>query len=340
MRILLLICLLLTAFFGHTFSIKQDYPKEYIVKQDDTLWNIASQYLDKPWEWHDLMNAPHVKNPERLYPGAVLALNYHKKRPYIRVVSNGFVKLSPHMRPMPDDQAIPAIPLSAIKPFLNGSLVMDVDLLDNAPYVVAMKGERLVGSQGDEVYVKNLHLLPGKPQGATISYNIYRPGKPYIEKPTGRFLGYKAILVGQAELVQGGQPASILITEVIDSIHKQDRVMYNDYPEYPLSFEPKLPEKLVRGTIIDLANDFTQGGAGMVVVINRGKDAGLVPGDVLAIYSKRRAVCDYKCPENPVMLPRERLGELMIFKTFCKTSFGLVMRSIRTITVADKVINP
>ncbi|MGL5741772.1 MAG: LysM peptidoglycan-binding domain-containing protein [Legionella sp.] len=124
-----------------------------MVQRGDTLWSISSRYLHNPWEWKELWHVnPKIKNPNRLYPGAVLVLDYYENKPSLKVLSNGTVKLSPNARPLPWDEAVPAIPLSDIKAFLNESLVLDVDVLSRAPYIVAFVGELMMGGQGDDAY--------------------------------------------------------------------------------------------------------------------------------------------------------------------------------------------
>ncbi|MCE3045337.1 MULTISPECIES: LysM peptidoglycan-binding domain-containing protein [Legionella] len=341
MRHLFVIIGLLISFATQAVSILEDSPRRYVVQPGDTLWSIACKYLANPWEWKTLWHAnPRIKNPNRLYPGAIIELRYAHNQPYLKVLSNGTIKLSPNIRPRPLEEAIPPIPLMVIKPFLNSSLVMDEDRLRKAPYIVAFMGEHMLGGQGDEVYVKNLHPDCKMPRGATISYAVYRPNCPYMEPETNRLLGYKATLVGYAELVRGGEPATILLTEITEGVRLKDRVMLNDFPEFNLYFEPKTPNSPVCGSIIDLPGDYTQGAVGLVAVIDRGQDAGLEPGDVLGIYSERKLVADPLDTANPILLPRERVGEVMIFRTFSKTSFGLVVRSIRAIHLGDKVTNP
>lgn len=329
----------------HVTSLRSDYPRQYTVQPGDTLWSIASQYLHRPWEWKALWHAnPRIKNPNLLYPGAVLELNFYHSQPYIRVLSNGTIKLSPHVRPMPSDAAIPPIPLMEVKPFLNASLVMDKNLLQQAPYIVAFTGEHMLGGQGDEVYVKSLHPSHKMPSGATISYAIYRPECPYVEPVTQRHLGFKATLVGYGELVRGGEPATLLLTEITEGVKIRDRVMLNDFPEFKLNFLPKTPNYPVHGEIIDLPGGMpdgsTQGAVGLVAVIDRGDDAGLESGDVLAIYTEHRLIRDPINHQEDILLPRERVGEMMIFRTFSKTSFALVVRSTRAIHLLDKVTNP
>ncbi len=341
MRFLSLLFCLLVAMCTHALTLRSDSPSRYVVQQGDTLWDIANRYLEHPWEWQLLWQAnPHIKNPNHLYPGAVIELCYEHERPYIRVLSNGTIKLSPSIHTVDKGTAIPPIPLSDIKPFLDSSLVLDRDALADAPYIIAFTTEHLLGGQGDEVYVKNLCPRQNLPPGASISYGIYRPSGEYYNPFTKAFLGFKASLIGYAELVRIGDPATIVLTDILQGVKLMDRVMPNTHPGFDLDFMPKTPSVPVRGVIIDLPGDYTQGAEGLVVVLDRGKDYGLQPGDVLAVYTSAKRMRDLECPYGCVRLPRERIGEVMVFRTFSHTSFALVVRAIRAIKIMDKVTNP
>lgn len=342
--VLLFFCFLLSP-INHALSLKSDSPSRYVVQQGDSLWSISSRYLKNPWEWSALWRAnPSIKNPNHLYPGAILVLDYYQNTPYIKVLSNGTIKLSPNSRPTPLAEEVPPIPLGEIKPFLNESLVLDEDVLSHAPYVVAYVGEHMVGGQGDEVYVKGLHSSKELPQGGTIAYSIFRGGKNYIDPLSNKLLGYKATLVGYGELIAGGEPATLLLTSIIAGIQKEDKVLINNSPEFDISFEPATPSANVSGYIIDMPDGMPSGisqtAIGGVAVISIGAESGLKSGDVLGIYKKERMVKDPKNRLIPITLPPERIGEMMVFRAFTKTSFALIIRAIRPVYLLDLVTNP
>lgn len=337
--------LLFCSTLNHALTLKSDYPPKYVVQKGDCLWSIASRYLKNPWEWKALWHAnPNIKKPERLYPGAVLVLDYYQSNPYIRLLSNGTIKLSPSMRPYAIEQAIPPIPLDEIKPFLNESLVLDEDVLSHAPYILAFMGEHMLGGQGDQVYVKGLHPTLKIPPGETIAYSIFRGYKDYVDPVTGELLGFKANLVGYGELVAGGEPAIMLLTNINTGIKKRDKVLINNSPELSMYFEPQTPSTPIFGTIIEMPDAMptgnTQSALGGVVVINLGARSGIKAGDVLAIYGKTRVVPDPENPLVPVELSRERVGEAMVFRAFTKTCFALIIRSTDAIHILDTVTNP
>lgn len=340
MRYLLFLIIFILSTANYALTLLPSAPARYVVKSGDTLWDIANRYLTYPWEWQVLWHAnPKIKNPNRLYPGAILELHSIQHNSYIKVLSNGTIKLSPYIRPMPLEDAVPPLSLHDIKPFLDASLVLDRDTLTHAPYIVAFMNEHLLGVQGDEVYVKDL-CPPIPPPGKTHSYGIYRPCGVYTDPVTKCSLGYKASLVGYGELIRRGDPATIQVTDLMQGgIKLQDRVMPNNHPEFNFYFEPKAPSKPLKGLIIDLPGDYTQGAVGLVVVLNLGKNSGAQEGDVLAVFSPPKDIRTPRC-RNCVTLPAERIGEVMIFRTFSRTSFALAVRSIRAIRINDVVVNP
>lgn len=345
MRLLLLLFCCILSPITYSLSLRADSPAEYVVQPGDTLWTISSRYLKNPWEWKELWHAnPNIKNPNHLYPGAVLVLEKHNGTPYIRVLHNGTIKLSPHARPTSLSEIVPPIPLEAIKPFLNESLILDEDVLGRAPYVVAYVGEHMLGDSGVEVYVKGLHPSLELPVGGTIAYSIFREAKHLVNPVNKEILGFQATLVGYGELVKGGDPATVLLTSIKQGIKKNDKVLINDSPEFDASFEPGTPTSQVSGFIIEMPDYMplgnSQSAIGGVIVVSIGATAGLKAGDVLGIYKKSRITPD---PHNrliPIRLPPERIGEAMVFRAFTKTSFALIVRSTRPVYLKDIVTNP
>ena len=87
-----------------------------------------------------------------------------------------------------------------------------------------------------------------------------------------------------------------------------------------------------------------------VVVIDRGARDGLAAGNVLAVYKAGEVVRDNekngflqgttKFFAPKVRLPDERSGTFMVFKTFDRISYGLIMEAQNIIRVGDRVENP
>jgi hypothetical protein len=124
-------------------------------------------------------------------------------------------------------------------------------------------------------------------------------------------------------------------------------------------FTPHAPNAEIGGQIISVHDGHTQLGQYYVVTLNRGSSDGLEPGHVLDIHRPGRLTADprpiYKrdgVPHgpgggfnnvtggDPIPLPDEISGQLMIFKTYDRISYGLVMTSIRHINIGDLIRNP
>ena len=75
------------------------------------------------------------------------------------------------------------------------------------------------------------------------------------------------------------------------------------------------------------------------MTINKGTRDGLAEGHVLAIYKTGETVRDVVAGDR-VKIPDERSGLLMVFRTYDKLSYGLVLMANRQLSVNDKVKNP
>jgi nucleoid-associated protein YgaU len=102
---------------------------------------------------------------------------------------------------------------------------------------------------------------------------------------------------------------------------------------------PSAPTTEIRGLILDVPRGVSQIGQFDVVTLNKGKRDGLVEGNVLAVYKTGETVRDRVTGEQ-VKIPDERAGLLMVFHTYEKLSYGLVLQATRQLETMDKIRNP
>ena len=79
------------------------------------------------------------------------------------------------------------------------------------------------------------------------------------------------------------------------------------------------------------------------MVLNRGEEQGLERGHVLSVLRKGVNMVDPESdPKKPVniQLPDEPVGLVMVFKTFPKLSYALVMQASQPIHTEDVVRTP
>ncbi len=334
---LIIAALLAGAAVASSVALRPNHPQRYVVVKGDTLWDIAAKFLKNPWQWPNIWYVnPQIKNPHLIYPGDTLTLVWVDGKPQIRVKrGRPTVKLSPRARPIPLDKAIPTIPLSAIGPFLNRTRIVSKEELARAPYIVSNADHRVIAGANDRIYVRGIK----RPQG---QYAVVRQGSAYIDPVTKEVLGYEATYVGTASLQRPGDPATLRLLDTTRETLMGDRLLESTGKEFNPTFLPHAPKRKVNGQIISVLDGVSQIGQHQVVVINRGRREGMQVGHVLAVYQKGEVIADQVTPDrkDTVKLPDERAGLIMVFRTFDKVSYALVMRATRAMHVLDYVRNP
>jgi hypothetical protein len=318
--------------------LNPEHPDRYVVVKGDTLWDISAMFLRDPWLWPEVWYVnPQIENPHLIYPGDILTLVYVDGKPQLRM-SRGYptVDLSPQIRVESLDNAIPTIPLDAIRPFLTRAIVVSADDLDSDPYVVASAGEHVVTGVSDRVYVRGI-----EDKNETI-FDIYHPGGPYIDPDTDELLGYEALYVGTGPVEQFGDPTTVYLAETTREIRVGDRLQPADESNPVTHFQPHAPNTDLEGRIISVIDGVTQIGQFNVVAIDLGTREGVEVGHVLRIFQDGAYIKDSISGKrnDTVKLPDEDAGLIMVFRTFEKVSFGLVMKATSAIHINDFVRTP
>ena len=328
-------------------DVKPDHPVRYTVRRGDTLWDIASRFLKDPWVWPEIWSVnPQIDNPHLIYPGDIITLAFVGgeprlvvQRPGAEPVDGNYEKLEPQVRERPLEEAIPAIPADTVRQFLNRPRVVSQEQLDRSPYVLGNYEGRLISAAGHDVFARGFG--PAGPDADR--YNVYRPGSPLHDPATGEVLGYEAIYVGKAALKVTGDPARLQLTESTREIFSGDRLMPADRQVSRSSYVPQLPDERVDVQIIQLFDAISQVGSNQVVVINHGARDGAEVSDILAVQQSGGTVRDPYAEEGrteEVQLPPQRVGTLMIFRTFERVSYGLILDATQAIQLHDQVTNP
>ena len=133
--------------------------------------------------------------------------------------------------------------------------------------------------------------------------------------------------------------ATLGTTYAEGEIRVKDRLLNRENHLLPSIFHPRAPEAKVDAVVISVEGGVRNAGALDVVAINRGDRDGLQAGDTLAIFKRGELVKD-QVVKRPVRLPDERIGLLMVFRTYQKMSFGLVLVADRQLDLGDLARNP
>jgi LysM repeat protein len=330
--------------------VNPNAPKSYTVKRGDTLWGIASTFLRDPWLWPEVWYInPQVANPHLIYPGDTLALAFGRDgKPIIRLEQGGAARLDPRLRSSPLDGAIPTIPYSAISAFLSRPSVLTNEQIREAPHIVAFRDEHVIAGTGHEVYIADLKATPNS------RFSVVHVGDELRDPDDNKVVGYQGIYTATALVSQPGSPTKALLIDTSRETVQGDKVLAADL-DVPLNFMLRAPRNDVHGRIISVIDGTQAIGQYQIVVINRGKRHGIDAGHVLAVdqagavvhdvYGKQSGFVHYLGGAGTsfspkVKLPDERAGTLLIFKSFDRISYGLVVGAANIIHVHDVVHNP
>jgi hypothetical protein len=252
------------------------------------------------------------------------------------VNSNAERVLYPHMRAEDTSSAIDMIPYEAIAPYLSSPKVVTKDELENAPYIIDFSGEHLIAGAGTKVYVRSI-LKPDY-----LAYTTYRPGETFQDPDTDEILGYEAIYIADNVILNLSDPATLRIINADREVRRGDRLMPTSEDTSTFNFFPTPPNKQINGTIISVLNGVQELGQYDVVALNKGEKDGLKKGHILTIIQKGKLIPDpFHINKNElVKLPDEEAGIVLVFRTFERVSYALIMTASRNISVFDLVQTP
>ena len=321
-------------------TLKPDAPQRYVVQKGDTLWGISERFTSDPWQWPEIWyQNDQIKDPHLIFPGDIIGLVEVNGETRLTVMRRGqdsrTVKLTPTARIEPIESAIPAIPMDAIHGFLRDHRVVDPLALERAPRVLSGADDRILMGAGGVVYARG--ELEGE---AASAYAIYRRGQIYRDPETDEILGLEALDIGQGRVLAVNEDILTLELERTNQhVAIGDRLLETEDRNLISRFIPKAPNMDVDGRILAVSGGVSQVGQFDVVVLNRGERDGLEPGSVLLVKKDGGIVYDRQAGER-VRLPAERAGSMMVFRTFEKLSYALIMRATKPLRVNDYFESP
>ncbi len=327
-----------TGQLGGTAALNPRHPERHVVQRGDTLWDIASRFLRDPWVWPEIWQVnPQIANPHLIFPGDVISLVYIDGQPRLMLERGMVERRSPQVREQRLDDAIPTIPFEAIRAFLTRPSVLTREQAENLPYVLTFREGKLMAAAGDDVYVRGIDAGTGE------FFSVVNVGDPLIDPDDGAVVGYQGQYTGRGRLRRGGDPATLTLTDSERETLRGDRLLPEERMP-SLNFLPRAPERAIEGRVIAVREGLSLIGPWMVVVINRGERDGIAPGHVLQVHQAGEVVRDTIGGSGmfgeKVTLPEELAATIMVFRSFDRISYALVMQSVNEFRVLDTVRTP
>lgn len=258
------------------------------------------------------------------------------------------VKKVPEIRITPLEQINTSISLAEIAPFLIEPLVFEKDVFETSPYIAAAQEGRLITTTGDLIYV---HGIKDK---TAQDYTVFRPGTPYQDPISREILGVPADILAKARLEQyGGEISTLRLTEAKGEVLPGDKLIANQSTPLNAFFTPHIPNRPITGQLIAVYNAIAQIGQGHTVIINRGQRDGVEIGHLFTVTGQTIQVAGKPIgsEQNPkgeseqetkswLNLPEQSSGTLLVYATYQRISFALVVQAFYPIHIFDKIKNP
>lgn len=330
----------------------RDYPASYTVQDDDTLWTIASQFLQDPMRWPDVwMPDAYLENPEAIFPGDVIWVENINGLPRLVAVRNIPVeRRSPEIRELPLTSSIPAIPLESISGSFTTNRIVRESVYATAPYVVSTLGNNLVIGTGDEIYARG-----NWPEGAR-SFEIYRQINHYEDPQTEASLGVELRTLGFATVVADGEDGvkRLLVNSAASEIAVGDHLLVREESRLDPTIFPTEPVSDLNGRIIALTSGERMASQLDSLVINLGLADGLRVEDIVSIEKPGEAMVDSQGRSRKTFsdqvrevfsrerleLPNQAVGTALVYRTFDKLSYAVILTITQPTGVGDFITSP
>ena len=355
-------------------EFRADHPDTYVVKRGDTLWDIAGKFLRKPWLWPEIWQAnPQIQNPHLIYPGDVISLAYLDRvglqagpRMESPVNAVPLAEVEPFLKDLRVVDSIDDLPyvvgLEEDRLRSSHGQVAYVRGLDGiAPgqrYLVVRpeKRYRFVDRSGyccdlfqsEDLDDRGRHMR----EAGTMWSNWVFPSK------NTEFLGYELMTQSTGTVTRGEvagiQASTLLLDSEGREVRVGDRLIPVEAQPYDLQFFPHPPKQTAdygRLQVLAVSDMLTAGGSHDVIAISGGAREGIDNGTVFSLWRTGSNVVDrveYSPERQPstvdwrekVRLPDEFAGHAIVFRTFDKVSYALVMDGTRPVRVGYQAKHP
>ncbi|MEW5838961.1 MAG: LysM peptidoglycan-binding domain-containing protein [Pseudomonadota bacterium] len=330
-------------------TFRKQAPMIYTVQKGDTLWGLAQKFLNNPADWRKIWHAnPQVRNPNLIFPGDQLEI----------VTINGqqrlTKRLTPQVRISPLDKAIPTLSFELLKGFLSYPQIIEVPALNDAPRIISSVDDRLVMGVGDKVYASGAF----KPDELLA---VVRPSETLFDPASGEVLGYEAEGLGLARVIKNDSPATLQLVKANKEVRPNDRLVPLP-PVLTHDLELLPPRAGLSAEVISLAEKTGSAVQWQIVAISAGKREGVIPGQVLRIFTPSKdasldttPIVDWRAiqatspfPPNegkPSLtavprsesfpLPGKDIGDAVVFLSYERVSYVLITQSTQQVRLGD-----
>ena len=372
-RTVLTAALFTIATFTVAAQMRGEHPDTYVVKRGDTLWDIAGRFLERPWLWPEIWQAnPQIANPHLIYPGDVISLAYLNRV----AVEPGPREVAP-INAIPLDEIEPFLKNARVVdsfehlPYVVG---LEEDRLRSARGQVAYV-EGMPEAQPGQRFAVVRPTVRYTRLDRTQCCDIMRQSDldfrgrrtldfdsmwtDVVVPDNGReLLGYELMQMATGTISRGEVGGIEASTLVLDDEGREvrvgDRLVPIELNPYDLQFFPHPPKQQFdygRAQVLAVTDTMSYGGPRDVIALSVGARDGIDNGTVFSLWRHGTLAVDrvkvgaerdsdLVGRASRVRLPDEFSGHAMVFRTFDKVSYALVMDGVRPTKVGHEPKHP
>jgi hypothetical protein len=228
--------------------------------------------------------------------------------------------------------------------------------LDEMPRIVATPEARLLLTQGDRAFARSGKGLAGPLLQVQrgVEFRVVRSTRPLRDLRSGETLGHEVQSIGRVVMREGEQlshvvnangdkeavisPATFEVISSSEEIRVGDRLLPLRLVDFS-QLVPVAPTVPLQGQVMAVyGNGVTFASQNQVVVLNLGKIHGLQQGHLLTVLKDSRQLVDVTDGKStPMELKGEPSGQLLVYRSFDKVAYALVVQNTDALKVGDRV---
>ena len=324
----------------------------HTVVKGDTLWDLSEKYLGSPWYWPKVWSYnPQIDNPHWIYPGNLIRFNPMGEAGMGEEMPAQITVEQPESeeagggedRYYLDDELVTVSEGKTIglMPYKEGVRVRQESFISPQEFKAAGTLESAFSEKKMLSLYDRVYLRFDDPLAVRLGevYSVFREADEIVHPVSGESYGHRVDIVGTVRVIA---LHAELITGIVESA--ADEILRSDLVAPLGDFDRKLihraNEREVRGIVLAAQNPLLPlFGEHHVVFIDKGKADGVQEGNSFEVIRRGDPARDAggAIPEE-MGQPEESVGQIVVFDVKENASAGIVVRSLRELSVGDEVL--
>jgi len=309
----------------------------HMVKEGDTLWDIAGFYYQNPFLWPYIWraNLTNIADPHWIYPEQVFVIPPSPEEALAEVPEE-MPEEVPVYVPEEEVTTIPSAlePTTEVISVVKGKEhIFSEEIVHRAGFIVDEDMPywgKIIGTEpvDQKVITSFKKIYIDRAEGIEIDskLTIYRPGNVITHPKTGKKLGKEIIVLGKASVEAVGEEGSrCKVIASYDIIKEGDFVTPYEPVLAPEKVELIPTTKEIEGYVVEVKTERKLTPPHIFAFIDQGEQAGIAVGDVFDVYQERNV--------GGKDMPDFNIGKIQVISVFSEASVGLVLAAREPISM-------